>query len=148
MCIQPSCSAFPLVYLKAPRHRAPSLDFLQERGQPGCGPGGLAPSPHTVSTAALHHLASNICVVWPFHHQFMGIRAAHRVWFGKRPYLLTRYLCCLWRLSHLRAAFTCEELWGQKMDAEDEGQVRRWTPLPLGELHTIQGMTRGLVALP
>ena len=95
-----SRSASPLVYLKAPRHRAPSLDFLQERGRPGCGPGALAPSPHTISTAALHRLASNICVVWPFRHQFVGIGAVHRVWFGKRPYLLTRYLCCSWRLSH------------------------------------------------
>ena len=42
----------------------------------------------------------------------------------------------------------CEELRGQKMGAEEEGQVRRWTPLPLGERHTVQGMTRGLVVLP
>lgn len=32
-----------------------------------------------------------------------------------------------------------EELWGEEMDAEEEGQVRRCAALPLGELYTVWG---------
>lgn len=113
----------------------------RERGtDQAAGLGILASSTPTMSTTALCHLTSNFCVMWPFHHQLMGewLSAQAEVW-GKATFTNELFVLFVEDFPSSGWRSACEELWGQEMDAEEEGQVRRCAALPLGELYTVWG---------
>lgn len=76
------------------------------------------PSPSATHMSVSHAMTSQV---------HGGLRQrTRRVW--ERPHLLTRYLCCLWRLCHPRGTAQAARRCCRQGGRVEEGQVRRWAP--------------------